>query len=60
MFEKREKRFGVKEEEAYSGGGSIRIIVDRKTGVHYIMTVGVGGSAITPLLDSGGNVVIEK
>ena len=56
MFGKKEKRFSVKEMESYSGSGTIRIIVDIKTGVNYIMTEGVGGSSITPLLDSNGNV----
>ena len=60
MFEKKEKRFNVKEAESYSGSGTIRIIVDTKTGVNYIMTEGVGGSSITPLLDSNGKVMIEK
>ena len=59
MFEKKEKRFNVKE-ASYSGSGTIRIIVDTKTGVNYIMTEGVGGSSITPLLDSNGNVVIDN
>ncbi|MGI5966355.1 MULTISPECIES: DUF6440 family protein [Anaerotruncus] len=59
MFEKKEKRFALKEEENYSFG-VVRIIVDTKTGVNYIMTVGVGGSSITPLLDCDGNVVVDK
>ena len=60
MFGKKEKRFSVKEMESYSGSGTIRIIDDTKTGVNYIMTEGVGGSSITPLLDSNGKVMIEK
>ena len=59
MFEKKEKRFALKEEENYSFG-VVRIIVDTKTGVNYIMTVGVGGSSITTLLDCDGNVVVDK
>lgn len=59
MFEKKEKRFALKEDENYSFG-VVRIIVDTKTGVNYIMTVGVGGSSITPLLDSEGKVVVDK
>ena len=60
MFGKKEKRFSVKEVESYSESGPIRVIVDTKTGVNYIMTEGVGGSSITPLLDSNGKVMIEK
>lgn len=59
MFEKKEKRFSLKQEENYSFG-IVRIIVDTQTGVNYIMTVGVGGSSITPLLDGDGNVVVDK
>lgn len=59
MFDKKEKRFNLKEEENYSFG-AVRVIVDTKTGVNYIMTVGVGGSSITPLLDSDGNVVVDE
>lgn len=62
MFKKSEKRFRVEEEEGYSGNsgnGVIQVIVDTTTGVHYIMTAGIGGSSITPLLDCNGNVVID-
>lgn len=59
MLGKKEKRFVLKEEES-SSFGFIRIIVDTKTGVNYIMTAGVGGSSLTPLLDSCGRVVIDK
>lgn len=59
MFEKKKKRFSLKEEENYSFG-AVRVIVDTITGVNYIMTVGVGGSSITPLLDGDGNVVVDK
>lgn len=59
MFEKKKKRFRLKEEENYSFG-VVRIIIDTETGVNYIMTIGVGGSSITPLLDSDGNVIVDK
>ena len=35
-------------------------IVDKVTGVNYLTTVGTGLNALTPLLDSDGNVVIDK
>ncbi|MGL4849159.1 MAG: DUF6440 family protein [Clostridium sp.] len=56
---KKEKRFVVKEKEDL-GIGSIHIIVDTVTGVNYMTTVGVGMSGITPLLDSNGQVIIDK
>lgn len=53
------KRFKIKEKE-HCAGGIIRIVVDTKTGVNYIMTSGIGISGITPLLDNNGNIVIDK
>lgn len=53
------KRFKIKEKE-YLSGGIIRIAVDTKTGVNYIMTSGLGISGITPLLDENGKIVIDK
>ncbi len=59
MFEKKEKRFKLKEEQGF-GMGAIQIVVDTVTGVNYILTVGAAVSGITPLLDENGNVVIDK
>lgn len=59
MFEKKEKDFAEKKKKTIVLEQS-RIIVDTKTDVHYIMTVGVGSSSITLLLDSGGNAVVDK
>lgn len=53
------KRFELKEKQ-YISGGIIKIIVDTKTGVHYIVTSGIGVSGMTPLLDENGNIVIDK
>lgn len=57
--EKKEKRFVIKEEQALAFG-AVYIIVDTHTGVNYLMTVGNGPSGMTPLLDSNGNVVIDR
>lgn len=59
MFEKKAKRFQVKEEQSL-GLGAIQIVVDSATGVNYILSIGTGVSGITPLLDENGNVVIDK
>lgn len=59
MFEKKAKRFQVKEEQSL-GLGAIQIVVDTATGVNYILSMGTGVSGITPLLDENGNVVIDK
>lgn len=53
------KRFEVREQQQISGG-IIKIIVDTKTGVNYLVTSGMGVSGMTPLLDSNGKVVITK
>lgn len=57
--EKKAKRFVVKEEESLCFG-AVYIVVDTKTGVNYIMTVGTGINALTPLLDSDGSVVVDN
>jgi hypothetical protein len=53
------KRFEVREQQHISGG-IVKIIVDTKTGVNYLVTSGMGVSGMTPLLDSNGKVVITK
>ena len=55
---KKEKRFVVKEQQDL-GFGAMYVLVDTKTGVNYLATVGLAVSGITPLLDAGGNVVID-
>lgn len=57
--EKKEKRFVIKEEQAL-GFGSVCIVVDTQTGVNYLMTVGTGTNAMTPLLGSDGKVVVDS
>jgi hypothetical protein len=56
-----EKRFVMTGEE-YSGG--FKIIIDKKTGVNYIFyeygVLNQRSTAMTPLLDKEGNVVISK
>ena len=60
MFEKKEKRFKVKEEQSL-GMGALQIVVDTVTGVNYLLSAAMNGvSGITPLLDENGNVVIDR
>lgn len=60
MFEKKEKRFKVKEEQSL-GMVALEIVVDSVTGVNYLLSAGMNGtSGITPLLDENGNVVIDR
>ena len=57
--EKKKKRFIVKEEQSL-GFGAISVVVDTKTGVNYLMTVGTSQNSVTPLLDSEGKVIIDE
>lgn len=57
--EKKQKRFVIKEEQSL-GFGALYIVVDTKTGVNYITTIGTGLNGLTPLLDSEGKVVVDK
>lgn len=59
---KKEERF----EAVFTDGSSLKdsgllqIIVDRETGVNYLIWKSGYAGGITPLLDSEGKVVIEK
>jgi len=52
------KRFKVKLKEHVSGS-MIKIIVDTKTGVDYLITSGLGLSGRSPLLDKDGKIVVD-
>lgn len=54
-----EKRFELIQKENIAGG-IVSIIMDKKTGVHYITGAGIGVSGMTPLLDKEGKVIISK
>jgi len=59
---KREDRFEVvyKDGSQLRDEGTRQIIVDKETGVHYLVWKSGYGAGITPLLDSEGRVVITK
>jgi hypothetical protein len=57
---KKEKRFEVIFEETSNITDSYRIVVDKNTGVNYILYGGGYSGGITPLLDSEGKIVITK
>ncbi len=61
--DKKESRFVIKEKEEQAFGFNfitVCIVVDTQTGVNYLMTVGTGLNAMTPLLDSDGKVLIDR
>ena len=59
---KKENRFEVvfKDGNEIKEEGTRQILVDRETGVHYLLWKSGYGAGITPLLDSMGNVVKTK
>lgn len=61
MFGKKEdeKRFKKLRDDSI-GLVTIYTIVDRKTGVNYMLTLAPNGSAVTPLLDKDGKVLIDE
>ena len=59
MFEKKPKRFAVKYTESQFVS-TIEIMVDRETGVNYLLVNQGNGVSMTPLLDANGQVVRDK
>ena len=59
MFSKKENRFENKFIENLDFG-TIIVLVNKKTGVNYLLAQGPNGCGLTPLLDSKGNLVVEK
>lgn len=59
MFIKKEKRFEKKFKEDLDFGTMI-ILLDKVTGVNYLLVGAPDGFSLTPLLDSNGNIVIDK
>ncbi len=59
---KKETRFEVvyKEGSQLSEEGVRQILVDKETGVHYLLWKAGYGAGITPLLDSDGKAVVAK
>ncbi len=59
---KKEERFIVTEREgsAISDNGAHQILVDRKTGVNYLVWKSGYAGGITPLLDKDGKPIVTK
>ncbi len=54
----KKKRFETIYEQGVSNVA--RIIVDRETGVHYLLGAAGSAGGLTPLLDSDGRVVVDR
>ena len=59
MFEKKPKRFAFKHRES-ANFTSFQIVVDRQTGVNYLLVNQSYGVSVTPLLDEHGQIVRDK
>ena len=60
MFgKKEEKRFAVLHEESTGFMTSCSVIVDKQTGVNYLLITQGQGSGLTPLLDRDGRPVVS-
>lgn len=53
------KRFKMKYSQFLKGGGIIKIIIDNKTGVNYLISSGFSINGITPLIDIDGKPLKE-
>lgn len=51
-------RFQIVSKE-HINGEILKIIIDQETGVHYLISSGVGVSGMTPLLDKNGDPIIK-
>lgn len=51
-------RFQIVSKE-HINGGILKIIIDRETEVHYLVSSGMGLSGMTPLLDKDGDPIIK-
>ena len=59
MFEKKPRRFAFKQTESQNLT-TVQIMVDRQTGVNYLLVSTPNGINVTPLLDENGQVVHDK
>ncbi|MDR0885546.1 MAG: DUF6440 family protein [Clostridiales Family XIII bacterium] len=53
-------RFDIQERDSVAIGTTTIILIDKETGVNYLMVQSGYGAGLTPLLDENGNVVVTK
>ena len=59
MFAKKPRRYVIKYTEGHDFA-SFQIMVDRQTGVNYLLVNQGNGVSMTPLLDANGEIVCDK
>lgn len=57
---KKDKRFIITEKEGSELTTLFQVIVDKKTGVNYLMSKSGYGAGLTPLLDRDGKPIITS
>lgn len=57
---KKDKRFIITEKEGSEFTTLFQVIVDKKTGVNYLMSKSGYGAGLTPLLDRDGKPIITS
>lgn len=57
---KKDKRFIITEKEGSEFTTLFQVIVDKKTGVNYLMSKSGYGAGLTPLLDKDGKPIITS
>ena len=60
IMAKKDKRFIVTEKEGSELTTLFQVIVDKQTGVNYLMTKSGYGAGLTPLLDREGKLIITS
>lgn len=55
-----EKRFKLKLKEYVEGGGIIKIIVDKETGVNYLIPAEMALTGATPMYNADGSLLIDE
>lgn len=60
MKEAKPKRFVFKNTEQSLFDETVKILVDKETGINYLIVSGALGSGVTPLLGADGEIVISR
>lgn len=60
IMAKKDKRFIITEKEGSELTTLFQVIVDKKTGVNYLMSKSGYGAGLTPLLDRDGKPIITS
>ena len=56
----RDTRFEILEKEGINIMTTVKVIIDKETGVNYLFVQAGYGGGLTPLLDSKGNPIVSK